>query len=102
MTDRYSYVMSPFKIGNVEIRNRIFLPAHTTNFGRDFLPTEKHVAYLRARAKAGVGLVFLEPLRVHRTSLGRAGGLTGSSPRALDGLRRIVDAVRAEETRIFA
>jgi 2,4-dienoyl-CoA reductase-like NADH-dependent reductase (Old Yellow Enzyme family) len=101
MTDRYARVMSPFAIGDVEIRNRIFLPAHTTNFGRDFLPTENHVAYLRARARAGVGLIFVEPLRVHPTSLGRAGGLSGSDPRALDGLRRIVDAVRAEGARIF-
>lgn len=101
MTEQFARVMSPFKIGEVEIRNRIFLPAHTTNFGRDFLPTENHVAYLRARARAGVGLIFVEPLRVHPTSLGRAGGLTGSDPRALDGLRRIVDAVRAEGARIF-
>ncbi|KMK64911.1 FAD-dependent oxidoreductase [Puniceibacterium sp. IMCC21224] len=101
MTDRYARVMTPLTIGGVEIRNRIFLPAHTTNFGRDFLPTEAHVAYLRARARAGVGLIFVEPLRVHPTSLGRAGGLSGADPRALDGLRRIVDAVRNPGARIF-
>lgn len=101
MTDKYARVMTPITIGRVEIRNRIFLPAHTTNFGRDFLPTETHVAYLGARARAGVGLVFVEPLRVHPTSLGRAGGLSGSDPRAMDGLRRIVDAVRSEGARIF-
>ena len=76
MTYKYARVMTPITIGRVEIRNRIFLPAHTTNFGRDFLPTETHVAYLGARARAGVGLVFVEPLRVHPTSLGRAGGLS--------------------------
>ena len=98
---RYPRAMAPLSIGGVEIRNRIFLPAHTTNFGRDFLPTERHVAYLRQRAKAGVGLVIVEPLRVHPTSLGRAGGLSGSDRRALDGLKRIVEAVRAEGARIF-
>lgn len=101
MSNRYARVMTPITIGGVEIRNRIFLPAHTTNFGRDFLPTETHVAYLRTRARAGVGLIFIEPLRVHPTSLGRAGGLSGSDPRALDGLRRIVDAVSAEGARVF-
>ncbi len=99
--DRYPKVFAPFDLAGVEVPNRIFLPAHTTNFGQDFLPTDDHVAYLRERAQNGVGLIFVEPLRVHRTSLGRSGGLSGSDPRALDGLRRIVDAVREAGARIF-
>ncbi|TCT11579.1 hypothetical protein EDC22_104342 [Tepidamorphus gemmatus] len=98
---RYPLAMRPFDLAGVEVRNRIFLPAHTTNFGRDFLPTDAHVHYLAERARAGIGLVIVEPLRVHRTSLGRSGGLTGSDRRALPGLRRIVEAVRAAGARIF-
>jgi 2,4-dienoyl-CoA reductase-like NADH-dependent reductase (Old Yellow Enzyme family) len=98
---RYPLATRPFDLAGVRIRNRIFLPAHTTNFGRDFLPTDQHVAYLAERARAGVGLIFVEPLRVHRTSLGRAGGLSGCDRRALPGLRRIVEAVKAEGARIF-
>lgn len=98
---RYPLAMRPFDLAGVEVRNRIFLPAHTTNFGRDFLPTDEHVHYLAERARAGIGLVIVEPLRVHRTSLGRAGGLSGSDRRALPGLRRIVEAVKAEGARIF-
>lgn len=97
---RYPRSVAPFALAGIEMRNRIFLPAHTTNFGVDFLPTERHVAYLRERAKS-VGLVIVEPLRVHRTSLGRSGGLSGSDRRALDGLRRIVDAIRDEGARAF-
>lgn len=94
-------VFEPFALGGLTFRNRIFLPAHTTNFGRDFLPTDEHVAYLAERARGGVALVVVEPLRVHRTSLGRSGGLSGSDRRALPGLRRIVEAVRAEGARCF-
>jgi 2,4-dienoyl-CoA reductase-like NADH-dependent reductase (Old Yellow Enzyme family) len=93
--------LSPFTLAGVPMRNRIFLPAHTTNFARDFLPTPEHVAYLRERAKGGVALVMVEPLRVHPTSLGRSGGLSGGDRRALDGLRRIVDAVRGEGAAVF-
>ncbi len=50
---RYPRVFRPFQIGNVEIRNRIFVPAHTTNFAENFLPTKRHVAYHRARAAGG-------------------------------------------------
>jgi 2,4-dienoyl-CoA reductase-like NADH-dependent reductase (Old Yellow Enzyme family) len=98
---RYPLTMRPFDLAGVAVRNRVFLPAHTTNFGRDFLPTDEHVAYLVERARAGVGLVFVEPLRVHRTSLGRAGGLSGSDRRALPVLHRVVKAVKAEGARIF-
>lgn len=79
--DRYPNVFRPFAIGGVEIRNRIFLPAHTTNFAENFLPTARHLAYLRERAAGGVGLMFMDPLRVHRTSLGRAGGACGAQCR---------------------
>jgi len=98
---RYPNAMRPVSIGGVEIRNRVFLPAHTTNFARDFLPTPEHAAYLAERARGGAGLIFVEPLRVHRTSLGRSGGLSGGDRQALAGLRAIVEAVRAEGARIF-
>jgi 2,4-dienoyl-CoA reductase-like NADH-dependent reductase (Old Yellow Enzyme family) len=97
----YPHVFRPFDLAGVRVRNRIFLPAHTTNFGRDFLPAPEHVDYLRERARGGVGLVIVEPLRVHRTSLGRSGGLSGGDRRALPGLRAMVEAVRAEGAAIF-
>ena len=28
-------VFTPFRINQLELRNRIFVPAHTTNFGAD-------------------------------------------------------------------
>ncbi|MEW5424906.1 FAD-dependent oxidoreductase [Amorphus sp. 3PC139-8] len=101
MSTAYARTFTPFDLAGVTVRNRTFLPAHTTNFGVDFRPTSRHVDYLRERARAGVGLVIVEPLRVHRTSLGRSGGLSGSDPSTRDGLCRIVDAVRAEGARIF-
>ena len=83
---RYPRVFRPFQIGNVEIRTASLFP-RTTNFAEKFLPTKRHVAYHRARG-GGVGLIFVEPLRVHRTALGRAGGLAGADPQALPGLRQ--------------
>src|SRR5438067_11473280 len=85
---RYNHVFRPFRLGKVEVKNRIFVPAHTTNFAENFLPTEAHINYHRERAKGGVGLIIIEPLRVHATSLGRAGGLSGHDRRALPGLRK--------------
>src|SRR5215212_3268501 len=99
--ERYPNVFKPFRIGKVSLRNRVFLPAHTTNFAENFLPTDRHLAYLQERAKGGVALIFLEPLRVHRTSLGRAGGLAGGEPAAVPKLRLITDAIKSEGAHVF-
>lgn len=96
----YPNVFAPVAIGGVQLRNRVFVSAHTTNFGENFLPTDRHVAYHAERAKGGAGLIITEPLRVHPTSLGRAGGLAADSA-ALPGLTRIVTAVRDEGAAVF-
>lgn len=98
---RYPQVFTPIRLGQVEIRNRIFLPAHTTNFAENFLPTARHLAYLRERASGGVGLLFMDPLRVHPTALGRAAGLAGASAESLPKLQEITSAMRAEGARVF-
>ena len=36
-----SQIMTPIEIGGVQIKNRVFLPGHTTNFGLNNLPTER-------------------------------------------------------------
>ncbi|SMH27754.1 FAD-dependent oxidoreductase [Mesorhizobium australicum] len=97
----YPSVFRPFRIGKVEVKNRIFVPAHTTNFATDFLPDEKHIHYHRERARGGVGLIIVEPLRVHRTSLGRSGGLTGADREALPGLQRITQTIKSEGVPVF-
>lgn len=42
-------------VGGVELRNRTFVAAHTTNFGLDHLPTAQHLAYHQARVRGGAG-----------------------------------------------
>ena len=101
LENRYPNVFQPIAIGGVEIRNRIFLPAHTTNFAENFLPTDRHINYLRERAEGGVGLLFMDPLRVHPTALGRAAGLAGASQESLPKLRDITAIIRGLGARMF-
>lgn len=100
MSTPYPHVFRPAEIGGVPIRNRVFVSAHTTNFGENFLPTDRHLAYHVERARGGAGLIITEPLRVHPTSLGRAGGI-GTSREGLPMLEKIVAAVRDEGAAIF-
>ena len=66
--ENYPHIFRPLKVGNVEVRNRIFVPAHTTNYGEDNLPSQRHLAYHRARAAGGAGLIIFEGIRVHKSS----------------------------------
>lgn len=63
-----SGLFSPIQIGHVEVRNRTVLPAMTTRLSdAEGYVTEDTLAYYRARAEGGVGLVT-----VHRAAPGGA------------------------------
>ena len=89
---RYPNALAPIRVGGLELRNRIFVPAHTTNYGRDHLPSERHLAYHRARARGGAGLVIFESIRVQRNTVGRPQGVAGYDPRCVAPFARIARA----------
>jgi 2,4-dienoyl-CoA reductase (NADPH2) len=61
MSQQYSQLLSPGRIGGMELRNRIILAAMGSNFaGEDGHCTERLIAYYEARAKGGAGLLILE------------------------------------------
>lgn len=99
--ETYPRAFEPFRLGNIELKNRIFISAHTTNFGEQFLPSERLVAYHAERARGGAGLIFTEAIRVHNTSVGRAGALIGYDERALPGFRRIAEVVHEGGAKLF-
>lgn len=92
----YPHIFRPLKIGQTEVRNRIFVPAHTTNFGENNLPSDRHLAYHRARAAGGAGLIIFEGIRVHKSSLGRQQGVNGYEAKAIPKFREIAKAVQGE------
>ena len=99
--ENYPHIFRPLKVGNVEVRNRIFVPAHTTNYGEDNLPSQRHLAYHRARAAGGAGLIIFEGIRVHKSSLGRQQGVNGYQPEAIPRFSDIAKAVQGEGGRLF-
>jgi 2,4-dienoyl-CoA reductase-like NADH-dependent reductase (Old Yellow Enzyme family)/NADPH-dependent 2,4-dienoyl-CoA reductase/sulfur reductase-like enzyme len=61
MSHRYRHLLSPGKIGSLQLRNRIVMAAMGTNFAsEDGHTTERLISYYEARAKGGSGLVVLE------------------------------------------
>ncbi len=98
---RYPHVFRPLQLGPTLLRNRIFVPAHTTNYGENNLPTQRHLDYHRARAAGGAGMIVFEGIRVHRSSLGRSQGVNGYDPACIPPFARIARAVQDEGCKLF-
>ena len=97
----YHHALQPLTVGSTTIRNRIFVPAHTTNFGADNKPSSRHAAYHRARAEGGVGLIIFEGIRVHHSSLGRTQGVNGYERDAIPHFAAVADAVQGAGAKLF-
>jgi 2,4-dienoyl-CoA reductase-like NADH-dependent reductase (Old Yellow Enzyme family) len=62
-----TYLGDPVRIGRLEARNRLVFGPHETNLGRGRSISERHVAYYRARARGGAGMIVLEEASVDGT-----------------------------------
>jgi len=96
------HVFAPLQLNALSARNRIFVPAHTTNLGVNHMPTQRHVAYHRARARGGAAIVIFEAIRVMENSLGRPQGVAGYMPECVPLYRNVTDAVHEEGALFFA
>jgi 2,4-dienoyl-CoA reductase-like NADH-dependent reductase (Old Yellow Enzyme family)/thioredoxin reductase len=60
MKMKFKKLFEPTYIGNIEIKNRIIMPAMVTRSAKDGMVTESMVNYYAERAKGGVGLIIVE------------------------------------------
>jgi len=62
----YKTLFSPIKIGKLQLKNRIVLPAMGTGMANfDGTPSEQLISYYEERAKSGTGLIISEITRVN-------------------------------------
>ena len=87
-------LFSPGQIGGVDIRNRIVMPPMTTRFAdNEGRVTEATIAYFRARAAGGVGLITVEMASPEKVGRHRSNELGIYDDRFLSGLERLVQAL---------
>jgi len=66
---KFEHLLSPIKIGTMELRNRIVMPAMGSGHASpDSNPSDAIIGYYEARAKGGVGLIITEITIVHASS----------------------------------
>ncbi|MBR4444614.1 MAG: hypothetical protein IKS37_01780 [Solobacterium sp.] len=58
---KFEKLLSPGKIGTMELKNRFVVPPMGTNFGNyEGFVTDRMIEYYRARALGGFGLIIIE------------------------------------------
>jgi len=93
----FTHIMTPIRIGAVEIKNRVFRSAHTTAIGGGTL-SDDLVAYHEARARGGIGLSVIEAMSVHPSSLA---ALNMIDPSLAEKYPRMMDRLRPHGMRVF-
>lgn len=86
-------LLSQLNLGSFKMRNRIIFGAHATNFAKNNLLADKHIAYYRERAKGGAGMIVIEEQLVHPSDLPYEKAVFGWMDDNVSQYRRIAEAV---------
>jgi 2,4-dienoyl-CoA reductase-like NADH-dependent reductase (Old Yellow Enzyme family)/thioredoxin reductase len=94
-------LFEPFKIGTMELKNRIVMPPMGTNFAaEDGSVTKRIKNYYVERAKGGVGLIIVEGAYVEPRGKGSVRQLAVDHDDKIPGLRELAKAVRANGAKV--
>jgi len=97
----YEHLLSPISLGPTQVRNRIFSPPHGTTLGHQGVVTDDLIAYHRARAQGGVGLIIMESMTVHPSYGFEESFLYAGSDKIIPGLNKLANVCRDEGTPVF-
>ena len=88
---RFPTLFSPFRLGGIEVSNRIVFTAHHTHLSGD-VPSDDLVAYYESRAAGGAGLIVVEVAGVHSSARFSSDFIRADSDECIPGYRRIAQA----------
>jgi 2,4-dienoyl-CoA reductase-like NADH-dependent reductase (Old Yellow Enzyme family) len=94
-------LLSPLNVGPLQLRNRVVSTSHQTSLVHDHLPTDELLAYHEARARGGVGTIFLEATAVHASGLLTAHTVGGFLPEIADAYRALGQRLHRHGTRLM-
>ena len=96
------HLFSPIKIRNLTVKNRIMSTGHDTTMPTEGIINERLLAYQRARAEGGAGLIVLQVSGVHESARYTTHLLMATEPNCVDGYRKMADMCHAHGTKVFA
>jgi 2,4-dienoyl-CoA reductase-like NADH-dependent reductase (Old Yellow Enzyme family) len=99
--NRFSTLFSPFRIGNLELKNRIVMPPMATYFaGEDGSLNDRHIAYYVRRVKGGVGYITVEHSGIMKEGRASANMTLIESDQQIPHLKKLVEAIHGEGGRV--
>ncbi len=101
MEQQYPHLFSPIQIGEITVKNRIFMPPVSTNLADKGYVTEELIAHYSARAKGGVGLIVTEVTTVEPTYVYLPGDMSICDDSYIPGWKKLTDAVHKYGTKIL-
>lgn len=94
-------VFEPFRIGNMDIKNRIVMAPMTVDYANpDETPSDRHLAYYTERAKGGVGLITLEVVTVDGDHRYQQNSLGLYNDSLIAPHKKLVDAIHAHGAKV--
>ena len=103
MNSQYPHLFSPMNLAGVQLKNRLVMAPMSTQYGgKDGSVQPRHIAFYRERALGGFGLIIVEFTCVD-TATGRTEEhqLSLDSRSNLDGHKRLVDAIKSADAKVF-
>ena len=98
---QFKAIFSPFRIGNMELKNRIVMPSMATHFaGEDGSVNDRHIAYYRRRVKGGVGYVTFEHTGILKQGRAFPNMALIHTDQQVPSFRRLVEAIHRENGKI--
>ena len=99
----YKKLFSPGKIGNLELKNRIVMPAMGCSLAEPSGEAgPRMIKYYADRARGGAGLIITEITRIDdETGVGTPNQLSVTNTHVVGQLSRLVEAVHAYDTKLF-
>lgn len=101
-TAPFPHLFSPLKLRGVTLRNRILSTGHDTTLPTDGTVNPALIAYHRARAAGGAGLIVTQVAGVHETARYTSHLLMATTDDCIPGYRALAEAVHAEGCAIFS
>ncbi len=95
-------LFEPFIAKRLTLANRIVMLPHGTGMARDGAVTDDDIAYHKARAQGGLGLIITGVTIVHPSSVRQSRtAIEAYDERVLPGMKRRCDAIHAFGTKVI-
>lgn len=98
----FAHLFKPLVLRGKRLKNRIMSSGHDTSMPTDNRVNAQLIAYHRARAEGGVGLIVLQVAGVHDSARYTSHVLMATDDSCIDGYRELADICHAQDTLVLS